>query len=817
MKYFFKIKNKIFVNAVILAAVFTFLFTSETVERKVNNFSFDLFKSALGEDAPDTNIVLIKISENDISQIGPWPLKRSYYALLINKLTELGAAKIGLEILLSDRFVTLSVYDQLLDNEIERSGKVVLSSVGFGSNKKNKTRIDSLQFSAPFKRNVNIKSGHLNFYENFGIEIPIVLISAEKNEPAFSAVLSNYELNEKQELKTINFISGADKFHQYELLEFFNEANNNKDFYLSIKNKIVIIGVTEPTISQKIKTNFNNELPGLFLHAFAVDNFLQNRFIDKSSVDFSKLLFLILFFVLNIVLNKKEIKRVIFFQIGTFFVLVITSILLLNFNIVFAYSYFILPLAALVISNSIFYYFDKRELLEGKISEAEVLKNLLTAKENQLKQLENELSFQNSIESNNLIEKIKILQNDIKRLSIKEEDNIKLEEEVKGINNFEGIVYCSKSMANVVSTIKKVAPEDATVLILGESGTGKELVARALHNLSKRSNNKFVAVNCSALSENLLESELFGSVKGAFTGAVSDKIGRFEYADKGTIFLDEIAETSDNFQAKLLRVIQNREFEKVGSTQTQKLDVRIIAATNKNLSEAVKEKTFREDLYYRLNVITIELPPLRERKEDIESITLFFINKEEKDFSISKAAMDALINYNWKGNIRELESVIKRAVIFARSAGRKLIQLQDLPEEIASASTMSFDEIVLESLREKQFSHSSIIETAKELEVSRTLISENFRGILFRAFVNFEFDIEKAALKTAGNEKSEIIERVKSKLDKYLINIFTDVNKLNEKEFEKVKEKLNSKYKNLPQKFHFYLDEIIKYSINKEK
>lgn len=817
MKHFLKLKNKILINVVLLTAVFAFLFYSETVERKINNFSFDLFKSVLGEETPDTNIVLIKISENDISQIGPWPLKRSYYALLINKLTELGAAKIGLEIILSDRFVTLSVYDQLLDNEIKRSGKVVLSSVGFGSDKKNKTRIDSLQYSAPLKRNLNIKSGHLNFYENFGIEIPLILKTDEIVERSFSAVLADAEIKDNEEFLTINFVSNADKFKQYELLEFFNEANNNPDFHLNIKNKIIIIGVTEPIIAQKIKTNFNHELPGLFLHAYSVDNFLQNRFIDKSSAGFSKLLFLILFYLLNIIFNKKEIKKVMFFIIGIFFVLTAVSILLLNYNIVFAYSFYILPAASLLISNSILYYFENKELLKGKISEAEVLKNLLEAKENKLYQLEKELNLQNTSDSENLIEKIKSLQNDIKRLSIKEEDNIKLEEELKEQNNFEGIVYASKTMAAVVSTIKKAAPEEATVLILGESGTGKELVAKALHNLSKRNNNKFVAVNCSALSENLLESELFGSVKGAFTGAVSDKIGRFEYADKGTIFLDEIAETSDNFQAKLLRVIQNREFEKVGSTVTQKVDVRIIAATNKNLIDSVKEKTFREDLYYRLNVIKIELPPLRERKEDIEPISLFFINKEEKEFSISKAAMDALINNNWKGNIRELESVIKRAVIFARSSNRKLIQLQDLPEEIASASTMSFDEIVLESLRDKQFSHSSIMETAKELEVSRTLISENFRGILMRAFVNFEFDIDKAAEKTAGNEDNDMVERAKSKLDKYLINIFTDINKLNENDFEKVKVKLNSKYKNLPQKFHFYLDEIIKYYINKNK
>ncbi len=257
-------------------------------------------------------------------------------------------------------------------------------------------------------------------------------------------------------------------------------------------------------------------------------------------------------------------------------------------------------------------------------------------------------------------------------------------------------------MANVVDLVKRTAPEDANILILGESGTGKEFVAKAIHTLSKRKDKNFVAVNCGALSDSLLESELFGHVKGAFTGAISDKKGRFETADNGTIFLDEIAETSENFQVKLLRILQTGDFEKVGSSKTEHVNLRIIAATNKDLESAVKEKKFREDLYYRLNVIKIELPPLRNRKDDIEILVNHFVGKESDGFKISNSAYKSLKDYQWKGNIRELEAVIKRACILVRSSGRNLIQLSDLPKEIVKETSIDFDDLVLESLRHKE-------------------------------------------------------------------------------------------------------------------
>ncbi|AVX29937.1 sigma-54 dependent transcriptional regulator [Carboxydocella sp. ULO1] len=236
----------------------------------------------------------------------------------------------------------------------------------------------------------------------------------------------------------------------------------------------------------------------------------------------------------------------------------------------------------------------------------------------------------------------------------------------------ETIIGNSSAMQEVYKIIGKVANTNATVLITGESGTGKELVAKAIHFNSNRHNGPFIKVNCAALPENLLESELFGHERGAFTGAVSKKYGLFELANNGSIFLDEIGEISLPIQAKLLRVLQEKEIQRVGGTESIKIDVRIIAATNKNLERMIKEGSFREDLYFRLNVIPIFLPPLRERKEDIPQLVQYFLNKYSIEFNkkikgISNDALRILQNYDWPGNIRELENVCERAVIMTQS------------------------------------------------------------------------------------------------------------------------------------------------------
>lgn len=252
--------------------------------------------------------------------------------------------------------------------------------------------------------------------------------------------------------------------------------------------------------------------------------------------------------------------------------------------------------------------------------------------------------------------------------------------------NFEGIIANSPKMLAVLDLVRKITDVPASILIYGESGTGKELIARALHFNSVRKDRPFIAVNCASIHENLLESELFGYVRGAFTGANADRDGLMEAANSGTIFLDEVNAMSSNLQAKLLRVLQDRTFFKVGSAQPHTVDIRIIAATNQNLEEAIKSKQFREDLYYRLNVIKIDLPPLRERADDIPLLSRYFMNKfgkkMEKDIRrISESAMAALINYSWPGNIRELENSIERAVIVSETDE---ILLEDLPPGIAA-------------------------------------------------------------------------------------------------------------------------------------
>src|SRR5271165_6645110 len=254
-------------------------------------------------------------------------------------------------------------------------------------------------------------------------------------------------------------------------------------------------------------------------------------------------------------------------------------------------------------------------------------------------------------------------------------ENIYFEDEIPCENNFEEIVGRSDALRSLLRQVETVAPTDSTVLIYGDTGTGKELIARALHNLSARHACPFVKLNCAAIPTGLLESELFGHERGAFTSAVAQRIGRFELANRGTIFLDEIAEIPLELQPKLLRVLQEREFERLGSSKTLKTDARLIAATNRDLGALVQEQKFRSDLFYRVNVFPVRVPPLRQRREDIPLLVQHFVERFSKRMnrnieSVPKQGMDALINYSWPGNVRELENVIERAVIL--SSGTEL-------------------------------------------------------------------------------------------------------------------------------------------------
>jgi len=265
-----------------------------------------------------------------------------------------------------------------------------------------------------------------------------------------------------------------------------------------------------------------------------------------------------------------------------------------------------------------------------------------------------------------------------------QEENRELKDQLRERYQFHQIIYASGKMEEVLNLTGRVARSEATVLIRGESGTGKELIANAIHYASSRADRPLIKVNCTALPENLLESELFGHERGAFTGATQRRIGRFEQAHRGSIFLDEIGDLSPSLQMKLLRVLQETEFERLGSNQTIKVDVRVIAATNRDLEEALRKKSFREDLYYRLNVVAIFLPPLRERREDIAPLIEFFLKRySEKNRrampKISREARDLLLRYNYPGNVRELENIIERSMVVSRG---DTITTQDLPFQV---------------------------------------------------------------------------------------------------------------------------------------
>ncbi|MBI5849216.1 MAG: sigma-54-dependent Fis family transcriptional regulator [Nitrospirae bacterium] len=366
-----------------------------------------------------------------------------------------------------------------------------------------------------------------------------------------------------------------------------------------------------------------------------------------------------------------------------------------------------------------------------------------------------------------ILEELLITVNRALKLSKLKQENLMLKKQLKQKYNFHGLIGASPRMQKVYDMIEKVADTESTVLITGESGTGKEVVAKTIHFNSSRAQNSFIPLNCSAIPKDLLESELFGHEKGAFTGAVNTRIGRFELANGGTIFLDEIGELHPSLQVKLLRVLQEREFERVGGTKTVKVDVRILAATNKDLEKATQDGTFREDLFYRLNVIPLHLPPLRKRKEDIPLLIDHFMQiyckkKKKELIKISQPIMDCFLSYRWHGNVRELENLIERVVILNDTGS---VTLDDLPERFHCGRCEPLQTEAFPASAESRASLSitagGMVLPAEGIDLNSVLNTmEN--GLILQALER-SAGVKKKAAELLGLNRTTLLEKLKKK------------------------------------------------------
>ena len=825
-----------------------------------------------GAQPADTNIVVVYIDNEAIRTLG-WPVRRNFYALMINTLSALKAKAVGVEIQFEDPRVgypEYPEYDDLLASVIGASKNVVLTSyfdaiggaadtaamnapvlVQFNYPRVNGSLPEGKGLHLPLPRFLEGAAGvgHVNFAGASGIDIPLLVHRGSGVVPAFAAeLLRLYRGAERSGLVyrdgtvrleaggreiqfptsrdaavQLNLPSSFDAYTRYpflEVLRSYDALRGDKPASIPVQNlkdKVVLVGVVAEGRSEFRATPIDPRFPSIGLHAAFIDNALHSRFLRTTAPW--------LVYLLCLVLGLGSAVAILALpspwnKVAAFGMLAVVMLISFALFILAAVQLPFVPIVIAMFITSVSSLFFKQRRMKEHVDTLQAEKQRILAqlvdREAKVALLERELleleAEKKSDRTEELFEEIRRYKAEIFSLSSQAGDleQYHPEESAPSGAEFEGIVYDrAGKMKPVIEFIQKIAESDAPVLILGESGTGKELVARAICRRSPRAAGPFIAVNCGALSEGLLESELFGHERGAFTGAVKDKPGRFELADRGTIFLDEIGEVSESFQLKLLRVLQEGEFERVGGTKTVRVNVRLLAATNKDLLGEVNRGKFREDLYYRVNVLTLALPPLRERKSDIPILVEHFLRREVGGIRVSRNVMEILQNYSWRGNIRELESVIRRAVLLCKAEKRAMITARDLGEDIIAGirNAIPVQDQVLDLLREKGFSRSSISETAAELGgLNRGTVAEYFRGECLLAFEEQRFDIDAAVRHISLSGDEDVNARVRKKLCEYLGNITEAVDV--SQPWENSKAALKPKVKNLPQRYHPHLEQV---------
>ena len=836
-------RQKISVGAVVFI-----LLLAGVLVRPINNFftnaDVDILFALRGDRNASKDVYFIYVDSQDIDALGGWPITRDYWGYLIHVLHNAGAGVIALDVLFSTENSRYPEYDKDLSRFAQIAGNVCLP-LAFSHLEDNVTLNDAVFLLGdaphfPFALLDSSIAGrgfsnladesvarhslltvvhHDSIVPSLGLECARRFLFGDqakllvkKNRLVISADSGKVVIpTDAQHQIRLNHFGALDRLQSMSLIDVLQTLQESPDSP-QLKGKLVFVGVIAPGAAPIKTTRLLSSFPATLIHLTAAENIITQNYIRTPSALF---LTLLLFLVIGATLfgTARKLRRIICYFVVI--VVYISGAVLLFKTSAFALP-LLQPLAASLFSVTTLFIFSFRTQRKQNQKEQEQHAHAMAAKQQQVAEAQNTLKKLQEQLADAKVRTAESAQAAHDQIKAGEKEIAKLQAELRDMNavkekmtaapfeEFPHIIRAPKSpMNHALDLVLKVAPNDISVLISGETGAGKEMIARAVHASSPRAGGPFIAVNCGALPETLLESELFGHEKGAFTGATSRRLGRFELADNGTLFLDEITETSANFQAKLLRVLQEKTFERLGGEKTISVNVRIIAASSNNITARVSEGLFREDLFYRLNGFPIDLPPLRERRIDIPFLVHFFLNKyQHQKLFVSERALELLQNYGWPGNVRELENVIRRAAILAHSDGRTLIQATDLPRSLSvdlsgAVAYRSFDEHVLETLRALKFSHSSINQAAKALgEKDRGTITGYLRGLCFQYLVNSNFDIDAAAARLAGSDEPEVIARVKAKMNHYL-----DGAKSRKKE---------ATLKGLPKFYHAYLEMIYK-------
>jgi transcriptional regulator with GAF, ATPase, and Fis domain/CHASE2 domain-containing sensor protein len=797
----------------------------------IENGTINLHLQLRGERESTPDIILIYIGEEDIQALGGWPITRDYYSYIIHILNQKGVKTIGFDLLFDRPDGTYPEYDTTLAYFLHQRNNIVLPFV-FNEVVQNESNLPVVG-EAIFPIGILKKNAKYMGYSNLGEQatIPLMMEFGDTLVASLGFELARHFLNlsdSKIELiedqivlctnhsevarfplnLSLNYLGSGQMFHALSIIDLFQLYQQNPDS-LNFRNKLALIAVISPGRCSLRPTPLAAALPASLIHLTVAENLIEGTYI-RPLPKYAGAFIIIFLCALSLFISSGRglvIQTAATIPLYSLFTVIVFN----GFNLMLPLFY---PLAAQLSVVIVLMFLNWKRSQFKSDSQRMLLQNQLAAKQKQYEELEEKID---SLESVLDREKGSALRNDtlVKEIRELEKQIRDLQEYTKVkrplvFREFPDIIYEPNSrMERILELVAKVSSDTIPVLILGETGTGKEVIARAIHLRGKRRQAPFIAVNCGALPDTLLESELFGHEKGSFTGAAGMRRGRFETAHKGTLFLDEVTETSTAFQVKLLRVLQEGTFERLGGEKSIRVDVRIIAASSRAITDELKHGSFREDLYYRLNGFPIQLPALRDRTDDIPPLALHFIRKHGyhavKGFS--KEAMTTMQNYSWPGNIRELENSVRRCAILVQSEGRSLVQVQDLPQELKCESKVtsnyrSLEEQILELLRSLKFSHAAISKTAKALgNRDRGTVTEYFRGSCFEYFVANSFNLSQTIAEIAGSREEEIIKRVEAKVRGYLKNIYQTCH-TSERE---------SLFKGLPKKYHSYLQQVIDY------